>query len=104
MIRDYEIEYGENGIQIAKGERFTYSKDVEEQLKSKQVISFDGKFTDLWKKYTKQLLDSLELSTIIVKYAKTKGDMLVFENISRKKNKKDFQRLERLLNEYQRKH
>ena len=104
MIRDYEIEHGENDIQIAKGERFTYSKDVQEQLKSKQVLSFNTKFSDIIDKYSQTILDSLEIASVVKKYAKIKGDMIVFENISRKKNKKDFQRLERLLNEYQRKH
>ena len=41
---------------------------------------------------------------IIIKHMKVKGDMLVMENISRKKNKKDFEELEKFLNEYQRQH
>ena len=41
-------------------------------------------------------------SLIVCKFAKIKGDMVVFENISRKKNKKYFEELEKILNEYQR--
>ena len=36
---------------------------------------------------------------IIKKYMKVKGDMLVMENISRKKNYRDFEVLEKFLNE-----
>ena len=36
---------------------------------------------------------------IIKKYMKVKGDMFVMENISRKKNKEDFEILEKWLNE-----
>ena len=37
---------------------------------------------------------------IIKKYMKIKGDMLVMENISRKKNYRDFEVLEKFINEY----
>ena len=48
--------------------------------------------------------DILLTAVIVSKFAKVKGDMIVFENISRKKNKKFFNEMERILNEYQREH
>ena len=43
-----------------------------------------------------------EIMLIIKKHLKIKGDMLVMENISRKKNKDNFEKIERWLNEYKR--
>lgn len=48
--------------------------------------------------------DILLTAVIVSKFAKVKGDMIVFENISRKKNKKFFNEMERILNEYKREH
>ena len=47
-------------------------------------------------------VNAIVLLNIIVRHLKVKGDMLVMENISRKKNKKEFEELEKFLNEYKR--
>ena len=44
-------------------------------------------------------LNLLEFAIIVSKYMKIKGDMIVMENISRKKHNKDFEKIERFLNE-----
>ena len=48
--------------------------------------------------YQALITRNLTIANIVKKYMKVKGDMLVMENISRKKNKKDFEELEKFLN------
>lgn len=61
---------------------------------------FSNEFKYVLDKETLRIEDYLLLAVIVLRFAKIKGDMVVFENISRKKNKKFFKELERLLNEY----
>ena len=89
MIRDYDIKYSENGIQITEDFERPASKEIKEYLLSKHY---------------KIRVDYISFANIVKKYMKVKGDMLVMENVSRKKNKEDFEEMEKFLNEYQRKH
>ncbi|MBO7692505.1 MAG: hypothetical protein J6T10_07740 [Methanobrevibacter sp.] len=88
MIRDYEIKYSENGIQIAEDD---FERPITKAIKE-----------DLFTKHYKMCQHYMLFASIVKKYMKVKGDMLVMENVSRKKNKKDFEEMEKFLNEYQR--
>ena len=61
-----------------------------------------NEFKYILDKTTLRIEDYLTLAVIVIKFAKIKGDMILFENISRKKNKKFFNEMERILNEYKR--
>lgn len=63
---------------------------------------FSNEFNYVLNKTTLKIEDYLTLAVVVIKFAKIKGDMVVFENISRKKNKKYFEEMERILNEYKR--
>ena len=88
MIRDYELEYSENGIEIEKGFK----------PETKTLMQ------DLIDRHYKVYQDYILFACIVLKYMRVKGDMLVMENISRKKHKEDFEEMEKFLNEYKRQH
>lgn len=49
------------------------------------------------------MIEDYTIFAIIVKrYLKVCGDMIVMKNVSRKKHKDDFEKMEKFLNEYQR--
>ena len=47
------------------------------------------------------LRDAVVIARIVKKFGKIKGDMVVFQNISRKKNKECFDELERFIKGHQ---
>ena len=79
MIRDYDIEYSENGIvRATEDNKLNYAP-------------FD--FAKYIQKYQTIIEEYLMFACAVKNYLKVKGDMLVMENISRKKNKKDFENI-----------
>lgn len=86
MIRDYEddIVYSENGI--------VKTKDDKQETLLDRFLS----------RNYKQCEDYIVFATIVKRYLKVKGGMLVMKNVSFIKNKTDFEKIKEFLNEYQR--
>ena len=88
MIRDYEndIIYSENGIVKIKGDE-RYNRP---------------NFQEVIDKAHQTTIEYLNFAVLVKKYMKVKGDMLVMENVSRKKHAKDFEEMEKFIYEHQR--